>query len=77
MSLVYTEIFASMEYVLASTCRIQFLPIVFYTNLIIATAVLHKNKDIVESQVSRVVDENKVNVEQALEEGGYLRDDSK
>ena len=55
----FNDVYAYTEYVLASACRVQFLPIVFYSNIITATVILDKNKTIVESQVEKYRQETK------------------
>lgn len=76
-SLGFNDIFSHMEYVMAGFCRIQFLPILFYTNVVTATALLHKNKDIVESHMNKTVEEHKETILANLEKTGVLNDDIK
>ena len=45
----FNDIYAYTEYIMSSACRIQFLPIVFYTNIVTATVLLDKHKSVVES----------------------------
>lgn len=68
----FNDIFSYTEYILASACRIQFLPIVFYTNIITATAILDKNKGTVENRMQTFVEEQREGVEKALMEKGML-----
>ena len=68
----FNDIFSYTEYILASACRIQFLPIVFYTNIVTATAILDKNKGTVENRMQTFVEEQREGVEKALMEKGML-----
>lgn len=70
----FNDVFSYTEYIVASAARIQFLPIVFYTNIVTATAILDKNKGIVQGQINTLVDEQKDSVEEALKEKGLLDD---
>lgn len=70
----FSDIFSYTEYILASAARIQFLPIVFYTNIVTATAILDRNKETVEKRMQSYVDEQREGVEKALVEKGILDD---
>lgn len=71
----FNDIFSYTEYVLSTACRVQFLPIVFYTNIVTATAILEKNKVAVEERMQTFVQEQKTSVEEALKEKGLVSDD--
>lgn len=70
----FNDIFSYTEYVLSSACRIQFLPIVFYTNIVTATAILDKNKVAVEERMQVFAKEQKQAVDQNLKEKGLVSD---
>lgn len=71
----FNDIYAYTEYVLASVCRVQFLPVVFYSNIVTATVILDKNKDIVEAQVEKCRQETKEAAENIVKQQEVKDDD--
>lgn len=70
----FNDIFSYTEYVLSSVCRVQFLPIVFYTNIVTASALLDKNKDFVKKKMDEHVKNTAEAVDQGLVEKGLVSD---
>lgn len=70
----FTDVFSYTEYVLSSVCRIQFLPIIFYTNIVTATAILDKNKGHVEKHIQKFTEEQKEATDEQLREKGIIND---